>query len=345
MKQRIAVIGGAITGPACALAFRQAGYEVVCHEARDVVTTTSAGVLGLRHWNLNALADMGISRESIVTYPGIDSLRHTVVGREVVARKPVPLPSMKATWSVLHRALDEQVGDIRYGERITGRPDADLIVHADGIGSAGRRRLDPERKFHYAGYAGFRGISDMEPEFMEWAVFEEDGQFLMNVVPTVTPSGNRLEWTIFLPWPYEFPRYNPKIQCDDPTGVPCNKATMIEFHALTRQLVPPYQMSIIEQTTGPVAAVSIGDWDAPQQMVYGDEIVIGDALCAMRPHTSMSANLGLGQGMSLPRAFTDGNLPIWEASWLADVTEQHTRGASMGRHYALTLTAGEQMPV
>lgn len=331
-KPKVVVVGGAISGPAAHLAFEAAGCEVHTVEARDEVTTTSAGVLGLSVKILAALDDLGVSPEDVVRVADRASTRYTVRGRQIIGAAP-GRGVAKATWSVLHGALGQHC-TIAYGERCDEPPDADLVVWADGIGSRGRRRLDPGREFRYAGYTVFRGISDVTPASWDWETFVEEGQFLCNVVPTFLPDGEpRVEWNLFLPWPHEFTRHVPQI---------CPQRTEIQMRALAQQVLPYAQMRLVDATTSPISATSIGDWDRPLSAVYGNEVLIGDALASQRPHTAMGANLGIAGGLSLARAYTAGQLDAWESSMLRLVHATQDRGESLGASYNLALCPEHQ---
>src|SRR5271154_5762679 len=92
----ISIIGGAIAGPAAALALAREGHSVTVYEQRPANALFSAGILGMTHGNW-----------SLLTIAGADLYRFELPGRfrdyntDAVSRSPYRL----ITWTGLHKSL------------------------------------------------------------------------------------------------------------------------------------------------------------------------------------------------------------------------------------------------
>ncbi|HEX4213617.1 MAG TPA: FAD-dependent oxidoreductase [Candidatus Dormibacteraeota bacterium] len=168
---RVVVIGGGIAGSACAIGLRRIGAEVTVYEAHPdpsgpVGSFLSLAVNGLR--GLDALGCLDPVRRAGFA---VERQRMWSGGGRLLADVPRgraegdPMRSVTLMRGDLVAALRAEA--LRSGARIeTGTrldqdpPDADLVVGADGIRSAMRRRLDPgSPEPAYAGIHSISGVS------------------------------------------------------------------------------------------------------------------------------------------------------------------------------------------
>lgn len=318
--RKITVVGAGISGPAAALAYQRLGYDVTVREARSKVESTSGGVLGITAQSMAMLTGfLGIRPGELMRYQESDVLTYTVVGGQVVNTVLSHYDGHYVTWQDLHDALTRRLS-VSYGDKVTSRPDGP-VIWADGIGSMGRRTFDPARKFHYAGYSVFRGIKPGNPGNNLWHSFVDRGDFVFNRGHTYYNNGSQTDWALFMPWPEgEFRRHIMNIGEGIRSVLFCKVA----------RLLPAAEANIV-MTTPVISASAIGDWDIPRRLYFGrDNMLIGDAVATMRPHTSMGANLGITEGVSL--ALRQHGLASWSRDMVGAVSAQIARGKVLGSH-------------
>ncbi|HEY2636005.1 MAG TPA: FAD-dependent monooxygenase, partial [Solirubrobacteraceae bacterium] len=176
---RIVVAGGSLAGLSAALWLRAAGCDVdVLERSRRPLEGQGAGIVlnpATIRW-FTEQEERGVDELGVA----VEHLRYMGVDGEVVEEHREPY--VLASYDTLYRNLLAAFGTERYhlgcevmaggsDERgITaaladgGRRGADLLVWADGIGSAGRDQLTPEADRRYAGYVAWRGT--LPPEHL-----------------------------------------------------------------------------------------------------------------------------------------------------------------------------------
>jgi 2-polyprenyl-6-methoxyphenol hydroxylase-like FAD-dependent oxidoreductase len=187
---RIAIIGAGIGGLATAIALRQRGVRADVFEAAETLRPVGAGIL-MQPNAMTVLARLGLA--DAVTSAGITLERAGIwdagdlaggplqeIDMSAIARRhgtPTVALLRSALQDVLLAALDEPP---RLGQRCVrvegaGEPrprirfasgdieEADVIIAADGINSAVRGSVFPDRRLRYSGQTSWRGIVDMDP--------------------------------------------------------------------------------------------------------------------------------------------------------------------------------------
>lgn len=318
--KHITVVGAGISGPATALAFQRLGYCVTVREARSKVESTSGGVLGITPQSMSMLTGfLGVLPGELMRYSESDVITYRVINGQVVDNRLSHYDGHYVTWQDLHDALTRRLS-VSYGDRVTEMPDGP-VVWADGIGSLGRRTFDSARKFHYAGYSVFRGIKPSDQGNNLWHSFVDKGNFVFNRGRTHYNGGVQTDWALFMPWPEgEFRRHIMNIG----PGI-----RSVLFNKVAA-LMPPAEANTV-MTTPVISASAIGDWDIPSRLYFGrDHMLVGDSVATMRPHTSMGANLGIVEGVSL--ALRQHGLAAWSKEMITHISEQIERGKVLGSH-------------
>ena len=174
----IVVIGGSHAGLFTAIALKNAGFGVRVFERAPEILIGTGG--GIRVQPL--LADI-LKREAQID--PAEFAVSTRFDRHLAPRKDDPGNRVVfeqgeegafASWGSLYRALLKRLGEEDYflgeacvrceerGDKVevrfaSGRvEEADFVVHADGILSSARWRLNPSARTQYAGYVAWRGL-------------------------------------------------------------------------------------------------------------------------------------------------------------------------------------------
>ena len=174
----IAVIGGSHAGLFAAIALANAGFDVHVYERNPEILRGTGGGIRVQPLLAETLQrEAGIDVALYATRTRYDrhlAPRKDAAGNTVVFEQAED--GRFASWGSLYRALLARFGRDRYhcGETCVGTTEqgdkvevrfasgrtalVDLVVFADGIGSTGRRRLNPAARMQYAGYVAWRGL-------------------------------------------------------------------------------------------------------------------------------------------------------------------------------------------
>ncbi|HXT68298.1 MAG TPA: FAD-dependent monooxygenase [Vicinamibacterales bacterium] len=178
-SRRAIVVGAGIGGLAAGVALQRAGWEVEIHERAASPRELGFGLL-LAPNALAALKELGVADAVVRSAAPATSVEiRRLDGRRVRRfRSPLGGPSVVALRSELHGALLAAVGEncihlnslaeafdldsngvtLRVAGGATHR--ADVLVAADGVGSAIRRQLHPsEPHAESSGYCAVRGVA------------------------------------------------------------------------------------------------------------------------------------------------------------------------------------------
>ncbi|GII87608.1 FAD-dependent oxidoreductase [Sphaerisporangium siamense] len=180
------VIGGGIAGPVAAVALRQAGIEATVYEAYAASADGVGATLVIAPNGLDALGAIGAG-EAVLAI-GLPISHNLVVdgrGRPIGEfPRLADLPPSRAMWRpdlyrVLHEHAKARGVAFEYGKRLVGAeetPDgvlarfadgstavADVLVGADGVGSAVRSLIDPHAPDpEHVPLLNFGGLADLK---------------------------------------------------------------------------------------------------------------------------------------------------------------------------------------
>lgn len=168
----VAVVGGSLGGLTAALLLRDAGCEVTVHErSPSTLEARGAGIAVLEQTLRYPVERLGVSPDEISTSTQWVRFLSTDGSTADAEQRR----NRFSSWNTIYRLLLGAFPTERYrlGQELTsfvssehgveltfadgGHGEADLLVCADGISSASRRRMLPEVAPRYAGYVGWRG--------------------------------------------------------------------------------------------------------------------------------------------------------------------------------------------
>ena len=169
---RAMVIGGSIGGLTAALLLRKLGFDVDVYERTPTDLDGRGGGIVLQPDTLRWFVECSEQHPENVS-TATHFVQYLGADNEVVYREEAPW--RYTSWGTFYRALLADFGTERYhlGEYAAGFDQdaegvevrftsgrierAELVVFADGITSASRRRISPSSELEYSGYVGWRG--------------------------------------------------------------------------------------------------------------------------------------------------------------------------------------------
>jgi len=372
--ETIIVVGGSHAGLFAAVALKKAGFQVsVLERTPEVLRGYGAGI---RVQPL--MADLlkrkfGIDLTAYSTKTRFDrhlAPRRQRAGNTVVFERAED--GQFASWGSLYRALLNAFGAGHYhcGETVVGAHEtgegvevrlasgrsqtADLVVYADGITSAARRRLMPEAGMRYSGYVAWRGLVPERDLSAETRLVLKDARIvviagLSHVMLYPVPGehdaiaeGERRFNGIWYRNVAEGPALDDLMTDRDgthrPTTVPQGAMQARHVAAFRRDVEADLPPAVAEVLASPEPFVTpIYDVE-PTRMVFGRQILLGDGAAATRPHVSASTAKAMRAADGLAAALRDaagdevaGRLAAWEEEHLAIAWEFTRRGQTIGR--------------
>lgn len=350
----VAVVGGSLGGLTTALLLRDAGCQVQVYERSPVpLDARGAGIAVLKQTLRYPVERLGVAPGEISTRTHWVRFLEPDGSIAYAEPRPYRFSSWNTVYLVLHDAFPRE--DYWCGSELTSFTsgersvelvfangevgEADLLVCADGINSASRRRLFPEVGPRYAGYVGWRGTVP------EAHLSEETHQALQDALTyQVLPHSHILVYPIPGPdgavkpghrllnmvWYRNVPEADLTAFLTDRHGVrrdvtvPPNHVRPEQVEEMRRfaatHLAPPIAEVVASVPEPFVQAVF--DIEVPR-MASGRTCLVGDAAFAVRPHaaagTAKAAEDGWVLAEELVRADGDVDLalPRWERRQLA----------------------------
>lgn len=297
----VSVIGAGISGPAAALSLVKAGHNVKMYESRYPQDLHSYGVIGIVPGNVSALKNMGAD----LTRVELDNSYTEWTPTHVTTQK---WGGSYVMWTDIHNViLDAAIdngAEPQFGkEHIPDK--GGVVIQATGVGYAAWRGLIP----HYA-YTVYRGLSRFDTAFAWLSYSDPQKRFSFKLAHS--PIG--ASWEMYVH------RDNPVMRSIQSMDLPQEKEYL------------PDEFQTVINGTREMAIAPISDWDLSHITDDYQHFTIGDANGAMRPHTGMGANLGIREGMAIPRMLAlPGKGRVMETEMLyKDRLFQHDRGIQMG---------------
>jgi 2,6-dihydroxypyridine 3-monooxygenase len=315
---RVAIVGGSLGGLTAALVLRDVGCDVIVHErSSSALEARGAGI---------AILDETVRWFAERTATDPDSLcsathhiRFLAADGSVVHEKEHRYRF--SSWNTIYRALLADLPTERYrlGHEVVAlrqdgagvdvelrsgaRHRADLVVCADGIGSAVRTQLMPEVAPRYAGYVAWRGTlpeADL-PEDTFHALADAityqvlpDSHVLAYPIPGPDGAIRPGERLMNFVWYRNVPAGEPiDALMTDRSGRPRSVSlppgeARGEFVERLRADAKADLAPVLAQVVGAVAepfVQAVHDIEVPR-MVDGRVCLIGDAAFAVRPHAA-----------------------------------------------------------
>jgi 2-polyprenyl-6-methoxyphenol hydroxylase-like FAD-dependent oxidoreductase len=373
---RAAVVGGSLGGLAAAHELRAICADVAVYERSAGRTEPRGAGIVMQPEVETLLARLGRSVASVsVQLAERQQLhRHGPPTRR-------PAPQWMTAWDTLYEALRAPLSDVcvRLDSRLTAlRRDsgevtavfgdgytatADLVVGADGIGSATRQIVTGRDDLSYAGYVGFRGLEDesalpaelhhlLGQRFTSYAV--PGLQMLCYFVPGADgdcrAGARRLNWV----WYVNTAESRLAGLLTGRSGhrfdyfLPPGELTVDSLESLTalaHDALPEPFAELVQLSTVFMQPV----FDLPPARMVADHVVLlGDAAGTVRPHTASGTSKAMGDAAGLARAL-DGwkrpaHMPLqtlrgWEVDRLNHLLALADSGVRLAHRSSLGVSA------
>jgi 2,6-dihydroxypyridine 3-monooxygenase len=351
----VAVVGGSLGGLTAALLLRDIGCEVSVYErSRETLQARGAGIAVLPETLRYPVERLGVPVGRISS--STDWIRF--IERDGGVRHAQRHRYRFSSWNTVYRTLLDAFGTDRYrlGRDMTSfaadpaggvrvhfaegaDARADLLVCADGIGSAARASVLPEVGARYAGYVAWRGtVPERELDGPAFDALHDaltyqvlpDSHVLVYPIPGPDGAVEVGERLINMVWYRNVAEPDLAAFLTDRDGQP--RPVSLPPGSVRDELVEELRSSAAAQLAPPIAEVvarigqpfvqAVFDIGVPR-MVFGRVCLLGDAAFAVRPHaaagTAKAAEDGWvlaaeleAAGGDVPRALT-----AWETSQLA----------------------------
>ena len=345
----VVVVGGSLGGLTAALVLRDAGCDVrVFERSSSALQARGAGIAAL-DVTLRYLTERGGLRpEDVCSSTGWIRFLRGDGSTEHEHRHRYRFSS----WNTIYRSLlplfdadryllgREVVSFDRYDHGVSvtladgSHARADLLVCADGVGSAARARLVPGVAPEYAGYVAWRGTlpeRDASPaarRALDDAITYQvlDGShILVYPIPALDGSllpGDRLINVVWYVNVAAGPGLDQLMTGRD--GI--HRAVSLPPGAATERAVAGMRRAAADLLAAPIAEVVTGmaepfvqaiyDLGVPR-MAFGRTCLIGDAAFAVRPHAAAGTAKAADDAWALAEELTasGGDVPVALAAW------------------------------
>lgn len=358
---RILVIGGGVAGTATALALHKAGFDVTVHEAHPDTAADIGAFLTLASNGMRALAELDAS--DVVTALGFPlrsmrvldaqggQLAHTPLGeaddprlryrclRRGELNVALQAEAVRRGIRVSHGARlvsaesgpDEVTARFADGSVATG----ELLVGADGLGSAVRRWVAPGVESVYAGQSVFYGYTSGAP------VTEDTGRITMirgsaaAFGYAVSPGGET----------YWFARVGGDALSADELARPASSRWRERLVAALGKDATP-AADIVAASTDAIMATNATEIPPGTPWRSVRTLIIGDAAHAASPATGQGASMALEDAVVLAKALRDmpdldGALSLYEACRRPRVEHNITASGAISRGTHAPSRAGD----
>ncbi|ACA18275.1 monooxygenase FAD-binding [Methylobacterium sp. 4-46] len=334
--RRAIIVGGSLGGLFAALLLRRVGWQAEIYE-RVGAELSGRGAGIVTHAELfDALERAGIER-------GRAEIGVAVAGRRVLARDGSilaerALPQVLTAWGHLYTLLRRALPDSCYHRarglvRVEEGPEAvtahfadgstargDLLIGADGIGSAVRAQFAPEAAPLYAGYVAWRGLveeADLSGETRaalcdHFCFALPHGEQILGYPvagagDATVPGRRRFNFVWYRPAAPETGLRTLLTDLDGvthPLSIPPNRIRPEVTAAMrrdARRLLAPAFAEVVERTAQPFLQ-AIQDLETPRMVLGRRAVILGDAAFVARPHVGMGVTKAAGDARALAEA-------------------------------------------
>ncbi|MCM2402661.1 FAD binding domain-containing protein [Rhizobium sp. S153] len=328
----IRIAGGSLAGLFTAILLQKDGHDVKIYErSSSGLAGRGAGLVPqaelfhvLREIGCEHVARIGVVAKERIYFDAAGGIAQVVA-----------MPQMQVSWDYLFESVHSRLSADSY---ILGRhveavhededgvtlsfPDgtqerADLVIGADGIGSAVRGSLNRDAANSFAGYVAWRGLVP-ETALPEEASVLLD-RFAFYVAPGIHALGylvpgphgemqvgqRRYNWVWYRPTPAEklaaafTGKDGRRFEHSLPRGELSDERRALLRHDAFDRLPPPFALAI--ETEDNPSIQGIFDYEA-EWMASGRLALVGDAAFVVRPHTAMGVSKAAGDAIALRAA-------------------------------------------
>lgn len=368
----VAIVGGSVGGLAAGVCLRQIGCDVEIYErSSEELSGRGAGIV-VQPQLARLIGDIAGQRLPITS-----CMTRRQIDAATSRHDDLVMPQQFTSWSAIIGALRKAFPAEHYhaGRALTGfeqKSDlvslqfgdeviqADTTIFADGSGSFGRRRFEPDSTPAYAGYIAWRGTvaeADLPDELQAFfhnrftfTAARNGGHALCYFIPgddAATQVGKRrLNWV----W-YEtvaegadldellLDRNGQQRRRSISAGM-MGEMPKAYLRANAERELDPWFRQLIELTTDPFVQ-AIEDL-AVDRMAYDQVCLLGDAAFVVRPHTAGATAKASGDAMTLADAIKrqpddiPGALRNYEAARLPAGRSMSHLGLSLGKQSVRT---------
>ena len=377
MSRRALVVGGSLAGLFAAVLLRAAGWNVDVYERSAHELDSRGGGIVLQPQVLEAFQQAGIRYDSSI---GVVARERVFLDEQGRIADHIAMRQVLTSWTSLYGAMRRHLPAASYhqgaelesfvddgldvtvrfvnGQEETGQ----VLIAADGAGSAIRRHLLPDVEAEYAGYIAWRGLvnePDLPPEAASllaerFAFFDGPcSQFLVYLVPgerdAVDPGRRRFNWVWYrtadgvAKATLLVDRAGRQRSGSIPPGWLAANAELDLREAADQRLPPPLRQ-MVSATRQPFLQI-IQDLTVPR-MAFGRVALIGDAAFVPRPHTAASTSKAAGNALALAAALQGSEdvstaLLRWEPEQLRAGQELRQLGQRLGERFKHKMVAGD----
>jgi 2-polyprenyl-6-methoxyphenol hydroxylase-like FAD-dependent oxidoreductase len=329
---RIRIVGGSLAGLFAGVLLQRDGHDVRIYErSRHGLGGRGAGLVPQQEV-FQMLRLIGCEHVARI---GVVARERVYLERDGRVAQTLATPQTQVSWDVLYETVASHMASDHYVlgrevERVSdgidgatihfsdgSSEDADLVIGADGVGSAVRRAVNPDHHTNrFAGYVAWRGL------IPETALPERAGLLLERFAFYVTQGVHVLGYLV--PGPegemargerrYNWVWYR-KVPADELAGLFTDRKGQTFEFSLPRgglsddrrdelrrdafEILPPQFAFAVAAEEMP-SIQGIFDYEAPR-MVGHSIALIGDAAFVVRPHTAMGVSKAAGDVLALQR--------------------------------------------
>ncbi|MGB0697189.1 MAG: FAD binding domain-containing protein [Rhodospirillaceae bacterium] len=355
-KHRAIVIGGSLGGLFAGTMLQKAGWEVDIYERSAHDLDSRGGGIVLQPDVVDVFRAAGVDLSHMQL--GVSSKNRIVYHRDGTVLDHSPAPQMQTSWSLIYNTMKDAFGEDHYhrGRVLSGieqdtvrktvtatfadgsQDTADLVVGADGNGSAVRRILWPDAEPSYAGYLAWRGLvpeAALTPAARDGLAGDfgfsntKGSHILGYLVPgegnATEPGARFYNWVWYRVADDAMLRSIMTDRNDQQRGFSMPEGLLSDdwrehVYREADALLPKPFREVVRATKDPFAQ-AIRDLVVPS-MVRGRVILLGDAAFVPRPHTAASTAKAAANALSLRAALSrepsdvDKALAAWEPQQL-----------------------------
>ena len=346
---QVTIVGGSVGGLTAALVLRDIGCDVqVLERSSTALQARGAGIAALDTTLRYLVTRGGLQPSAVCSSTG----RIRFLNRDGSIQHEQRHRYLFSSWNTIYRTLLSLFDADRYtlGAEVTGfsqegntvtasllsgsRVESDLLVCADGIGSAARERLLPDVEPAYAGYVAWRGTlpeHDLSPgarkvlsDAITYQVLPHS-HVLVYPIPAMDGSlteGNRL---MNIVWYVNVAAGGPlDTIMTDRNGR--RRQISLPPGAAAADVVAGMRRAAADQLASVIAEVMMGipepfiqvvhDIEVPR-MAFGRTCLLGDAAFAVRPHAAAGTAKAAADAWTLADELVaaSGDVPVALAAW------------------------------